>query len=458
MLKFYNTLNRKKIEFETLRGKTVRMYSCGPTVYDFAHIGNLRTYIFVDVLRRTFLYNNYEVKHVMNITDVGHLTEDDREEDKIESRARREKKSAWDIARFYEKAFFDDLKKLNILHPKIVARATDHINEQIKLVEQLEIKGYTYKTRDGIYFDVSRLADYGKLTGQKLSEKQAGARVTVSNDKRNPQDFALWKFSKPTLKRHMEWSSPWGKGFPGWHLECSAMSVKYLGQPFDIHTGGIDHIGTHHTNEIAETEGATGKPLANFWLHGEFLTVDGKRMGKSEGNLITLKDLQAKGLHPLAYRYLVLSAHYRSSLNFTWESLQAANNTLNNIYDQLRDWNKASGITALYEQKFLASINDDLNMPQALALLHELLEDERYSENARAATLLRFDKVLGLDFYKYLGKKIHIPAAIIKLVKDREAARKKFDWKLADELRNKVQKLGFAIEDKDKGWKIKELT
>lgn len=480
-MKLYNTLTRKKEKFKPLHGKSVGIYTCGPTVYDYAHIGNLRAYIFSDILRRALESGGYKVKHVINITDVGHLTSNEDEgEDKIEQAAKKSKKSAWEIARFFENQFKADLKKLGVLAPSKWARATDHIGEQIELIKILEKRGFTYKTGDGLYFDTSKLKDYGKLAGQKTGEKLAGARVAVG-EKKNPADFALWKFSSKKEKRQMEWNSPWGVGFPGWHIECSAMSVKYLGQPFDIHTGGIDHIPVHHENEMAQSEAAEGLPLAKYWLHSDFLTVEGRRMGKSEGNLIRLDALEEKGVSPLAYRYFVLGAHYRSKLNFIWEAARAAEITLKKIYAMARELPKSctpplfsplkrgggilsgplplfrggagGGDCAGFEKKFQQAIDDDLNTPQALAVLWEMLKSD-CPPGGKAACLLKFDKVLGLDIKKYLGKKIKVPKNILELAKKREAARKKKDWKSADKLRAEIEKVGFDVEDTPEGAKL----
>lgn len=453
IMKLFNTLTRKKELFKPIKKGQAGIYTCGPTVYDYAHIGNLRAYIFADVLRRALQADGYKVKHVINITDVGHLTSNEDEgEDKIEQAARKEKKSAWEIAKFFENQFKEDLKKLHVSPPYKWARATEHISEQIELIKILEQKGLTYKTSDGIYFDTSKLKNYGMLAGQKMEEKLAGARVAVG-EKKYPADFALWKFSSKKQKRQMEWNSPWGVGFPGWHIECSAMSVKYLGQPFDIHTGGIDHIPVHHTNEMAQSEAAKGFPLAHYWLHSNFLTVEGRRMGKSEGNLIRLDSLKTKGVEPLAYRYFVLQAHYRIKENFTWEALRAADNALQKIYAAARELAAPKIGCAELENKFRAAIDDDLNTPECLAVLWELLKSG-YPPSAKAETLLKFDEVLGLDIKKYLGKKIKAPKEVLELVKKRETARKKKDWKSADKFRAAIERLGFDVEDTPQGTKL----
>jgi cysteinyl-tRNA synthetase len=465
VLKFYNTLSKKKEIFQPLKNKKVGLYTCGPTVYYFAHIGNLRTYIFEDILKRVLEFNGYKVKHIMNITDVGHLTSDaDTGEDKIEKEAKKEKKTAWEIAEFYTKAFKKDLKLLNIKEPDIWIKATDTIKEQIELIKILEKKGFTYKIKDGIYFDTSKLKTYGRLWPKKMKIK-AGARVEMVPGKKNPSDFALWKFTPPGVKRQMEWSSPWGKGFPGWHTECVVMGIKFLGIPFDIHCGGIDHIPIHHTNEIAQAEAAFGKNLANFWLHGEFLMLKEGRMGKSEGNIIILEDLIKKGFNPLAYRYLCLTAHYRSQLTFSWKSLKSAQNALLNLYQKIKEIYPKKIIQfsrpwklcyfKFYQRKFLDFINNDLNIPKALALMWQILKKENLSNEEKYKILLEFDKVFGLNLDKI--KPIKIPKKIEKLVKLREKYRQEKNWEKADKIRKSLQKLGYQIEDTKEGPKIKVI-
>lgn len=465
MLKFYNTLTRKKEVFKPLKRGRVGVWTCGPTVYWYAHIGNLRTYIFEDILKRVLEYNGYKIKHIMNITDVGHLTSDaDTGEDKIEVGAKRERKTAWQIAKFYEVAFKKDIKKLNIKSPTLWARATDHIKEQIALIKILEKKGFTYKISDGIYFDTSKLKTYGRLWPKKMKIK-AGARIEIVPGKKNPTDFALWKFTPAGVKRQMEWESAWGRGFPGWHTECVAMAIKYLGIPFDIHSGGIDHVPIHHTNEIAQSEAAFGKNLARFWLHGEFLTLKGGRMGKSEGNIIILEDLIKKGFNPLAYRYLCLNAHYRSKLNFSWQTLKGAQNALNNLYQRIiefqsknilhfsRSWK--SHYIKIYQKKFLGFINDDLNIPKALALMWEVIKNKKLNIKDKRELLLDFDRVFGLNLAKI--KKPKIPQEIRKLIQLREKYRQQEDWQNADKIREKIKKMGYKIEDTKEGPKIKRL-
>jgi cysteinyl-tRNA synthetase len=453
MLKLYNTLTRKKEIFQPINDKKVGLYCCGPTVYWYAHIGNLKSYIFQDILRRTLEYNGYKVNHIMNYTDVGHLTSDaDTGEDKMEKGSRREGKTAWEIADFYIKAFEKDAEALNILEPTATPRATDHIDDQIELIKILEEKGFTYKTKDGIYFDTSKLKDYGKLA--MLDEKglKAGARVEMAEEKKNLTDFALWKFLPKDKKRQMEWDSPWGLGFPGWHIECSAMSQKYLGEQFDIHCGGIDHISVHHTNEIAQSEAAFGKIPARFWLHNEFLLIDSGKMGKSEGNIFTLQTLIDKGFNLLAYRYLVLTAHYRSKLNFTWESIEAAQNALNNLYQIFGEYPDGGKISKEYKKEFEEVINDDLDTPKALALVWKMIKDTKVSDADKKTTLTNFDKVLGLSLNKI--KKVEIPEEITKLVQEREKFRKDGKWQEADKIRKQIEEQGHKIEDTEQGPKI----
>jgi len=460
-----NSLSRKKEKFVALKSPNVGIYSCGPTVYDYTHIGHLRRYVGDDILKRVLELNDYKVKHVMNVTDVGHLTSDaDTGEDKVEKAAKKLGKSAWDIAKFFEKQFFASTKALNIKKPDIVSRATEHIPDQIELIKKLEEKGFTYKTDDGIYFDTSKLTDYGKLGGEKKGIKP-GARVDVAG-KKNPTDFALWKFSSKDKKRQMEWDSPWGIGFPGWHIECSAMSMKYLGETFDIHTGGIDHLPIHHPNEIAQSETATGKPFARFWLHHEFLQVDGRKMSKSLGNLYTIDDVKKKGFDFLSLRYLYLTAHYRDPLNFTWESLGSAQNALNKLRSQVSSAKDQKKRTALspekqaklddYRKKFVAAINDDLNTPQALAVLWKMMKSNIPSGD-KYDLALSFDEVFGLNLSEIVEEKLSVPDNIKKLVNEREALRKEKKFKEADKIRKEILDKGYVIKDLPEGPKIKRV-
>ena len=456
MMRLLNTLTGQKEEFKPILGDEVKIYSCGPTAYDYAHIGNMRAYIFSDMLKRTLLYNKYRVRHIMNITDVGHLTGDrDMGRDKMEISAQEQNKTAWEIASYYTDAFLNDIKELNIILPDKLPKATDHIKEMIALIEVLEKKDFTYKTSDGIYFDTSKLTDYGKLAKLDTEGLQEGARVEINKDKKNPTDFALWKFSPTDQKRQMEWKSPWGIGFPGWHIECSAMSTKYLGQPFDIHTGGIDHIPVHHTNEIAQSEAAYGKPLANFWLHSEFVMIDEGRMGKSEGNLITLQALKNKGCSPLAYRYFVLGAHYRSKLNFTFAAIDGAQNALSNLYSTISEYQEPKIGCAEFERQFLEAINDDLDTPRALAILWDMVRSD-YPGEAKLESLFEFDKILGLSL-KETWEELRrpLPDDVQKLVHDREQERQNNSWEKADELRKEIESAGFEIKDTDKGPLVK---
>jgi cysteinyl-tRNA synthetase len=456
-IRLYNTLTRKTEEFKPI-SKTVSLYTCGPTVYNYAHLGNLRAFIFEDILKRVLMYDGYKVKHIMNITDVGHLVSDaDTGEDKMEKGAAREGKSAWDIAKFYTDAFFNDLHELNILPATKYPRATDHIKEQINLIKKLEKNGFTYQTSDGIYFDTSKLPDYGKMAQLTKQKLEAGARVDMG-EKKNTTDFALWKFSPTGTKRQMEWPSPWGVGFPGWHIECSAMSVKYLGQPFDIHCGGIDHVPIHHTNEIAQSEAAFGKPLANYWLHSEFLVLGKDKMAKSGENFVTVASLKDKGISPLAYRYFALQTHYRKQLNFSWEAVGAAENGLKNLYDnavKLKTKKISNDKDLLI--KIESAFYEDLNIPTALGLIWEGLKNEKINFKK----LLELDEVLGLDIKggvekyetKYAEEKI--PDEIAELVSKRDEVRKNKNWVESDRLRIALEEKGYFVEDSKEGTKVK---
>lgn len=449
-LKLYNTLTRKKETFKPK--KEVGLYTCGPTVYDFAHIGNLRAYLFEDTLKRVLLYNGLKVKHIMNITDVGHLTSDaDTGEDKLEKGAKREHKTVWQIAEFYTEAFKKDLEALNIAFPSKWIKATDTIKEQIELIKTLEKKGFTYKTQDGIYFDTSKLKDYGVLWGNKKEVAlQAGKRVEMVCGKKNLTDFALWKFSPQ--KRQMEWKSPWGVGFPGWHTECVVMAEKELGSPFDIHCGGIDHIQVHHTNEIAQAEAAFNNQLANFWMHGEFLDLQGEKMSKSKGGFITLQTLIDKGFNPLSYRYLCLQTHYRKKLNFSFEALEAAENGLNNLIKEIKELDdKETSFPLLYKKKFLEAINDDLNLPEALSLLWLALKDKKLASQEKYSLAIDFDQVLGLNLKELIKSKQKIPAEVQELAEKREKLRRERKFAEADTLRLEIEKLGFLVEDTASG-------
>lgn len=458
-LKIYNTLTREKEEFKPIKDDSVGMYACGPTVYNYAHIGNLRTYIFEDILKRVLQYNNYNVKHVMNITDVGHLTGDrDMGEDKIEKESQKESKSAYEIAEFYTTKFKDDLTNLNIEFPDIFCKATDNIQEQIEMIETLERKGFTYKTSDGVYFDTSKVSDYTKLSHQKLESLKEGARVEINDEKRNATDFALWKFSPLDIKRQMEWKSPWGIGFPGWHIECSAMSVKYLGEHFDIHCGAVDFINLHHTNELAQTEAATGKePWVNYWIHGEFLNMkDGEKMAKSTGNFLTIKsEFIDKNINPLIYRYATFSVHYRKQMEWNESIIIGAQNSYTNLLNKIKILgNKVGNINKELKERFLDNINDDLNMSKALATLNEVFKYGISNED-KLATILDFDKVLGLGLDNI--KQDLVPEEVEILAKDRLVARAKKDWQKSDELRDKIKEMGYEVKDIEGGYEIVKI-
>ncbi len=466
-LNLYNTLTRRKELFEPLEPGIVRMYTCGPTVYNYAHIGNLRTYIFSDILRRALEYEGYDVLHVMNVTDVGHLTSDaDEGEDKMEKGAREAGKDVWEIARFYEDAFWRDLELLNIEKPKVVCRATEHIPEMIALIQRLIEQGYAYETTQAVYFDISKFPRYTEFTRQPLEQKVIGAREEVQEDpdKKHPADFALWFKAVGRFKNHiMRWDSPWGVGFPGWHIECSAMAMKYLGETLDIHTGGEDHIWVHHPNEIAQSEAATGKQFVRFWMHGAFLVVgnlDGndedKRMGKSEGNFITLQTLIDKGYNPLAYRYACLMAHYRQKLRFTWDSIEAAAAGYSSLQQfaarALQIGGNEPPWVAAYRDRFRAAIEDDLNMPQAMATVSEMTrEAETRREYGVLNVLYDFDRVLGLKLRESAEAATSIDLSIQTLIKEREEARKARNWARADEIRNQLAEQGIVLEDTPSG-------
>ncbi|OYT43681.1 MAG: cysteine--tRNA ligase [Candidatus Aenigmarchaeota archaeon ex4484_56] len=455
-LKLYNTLTRKKEIFKPLKDNIVGLYSCGPTVYSYAHIGHFRTYIFVDTLKRVLRYNNYRVKHVMNITDVGHLTSDaDTGEDKLEKEARIEKKNVWEIAEYYTKDFFNAMEKLNVEKPDIVCKATEHIQDMLKFIEKIEEKGYTYRTSDGIYFDTSKLDDYGKLARLNIKGLEKGKRVEFK-EKRNVTDFALWKFSPKDKKRQMEWESKWGVGFPGWHIECSAMSMKYLGEVFDIHTGGVDHIPIHHTNERAQAKAVIGKEFVRYWLHNELVMVDGEKMSKSKRNFLNMEDIEKRGFDPISLRYLFLATHYRAKLNFTLDSLKGSENALNTLrYHMLllqRPDNEKSNVEKIkeYKKQFLEFINNDLNTPKAISLMWKLIRDEKEINNEDKYNLiLDFDRIFGLKLEEV--KSLKLPDEIVKLVEEREKARKNRDWKEADKIREVLKKKGYLIDDTPDG-------
>ncbi len=459
-MKFYNTLTRSKEEFTPLEGNTVRIYSCGPTVYNYAHIGNLRTYVFMDELRRVLLWNGYSLRHVMNITDVGHLVSDgDEGEDKMNKTAREQKKSPWEIAAYYTDVFLADIDKLHITRPEIIPRATEHIAEMIDFVKGLVEKGYAYETSDGIYYDISKFRDYGKLSRIRLEDQQAGARVGVNDEKRHPADFALWK--KAPKEHIMQWESPWGMGYPGWHIECSAMGLKYLGEEFDIHTGGVDHIPIHHENEIAQSEGLLGHPSARFWMHGEFMLVNGGKMSKSLGNCYTLSQLAEKGYDPLDFRYMCLNVHYRQKLNFTFDILDSAKKSLLNLRAAVRKHRgEAEKVdTSSFLAQFEEAINDDLNLPKALGIVWEAARSRPLSQDI-FDFCQKCDAVLSLDLDREEKKEEHEEAGedpeILRQIALRVEAKKAKNYAEADRIRNELAAKGILLIDTPTGTTYKK--
>ena len=456
-MKLFNTLTRVVEEFKPI-GELVGVYVCGPTVYDYAHIGHARTYINSDVLVRTLRWLDYKVKVVMNVTDVGHLTSDaDSGEDKMEKKAKQEGKDIWEIAKYYSDDFFKMLVKLNIEKPDIVAKVTDNIPEQIELIKKLEDKGLTYKISDGIYYDSEKFKDYGKLARLDIKGLEEGARVEKNEEKRRVTDFALWKFSPTDKQRQMEWDSPWGVGFPGWHLECSAISMKYLGETIDIHTGGVDHIPVHHTNEIAQSEGVTGKKFVNFWFHSNFLDIDGQKMSKSLKNFIRVSDLEIRGYEPRILRYLFLTGHYRTKMNFTYQALDAAKEGYNKLRSISHSWSVIRGRTKLSSEKlekiqnfsirFREGIENDLNTPQALAVVWEMAKSN-IPEQDKWELILDWDQVLGLGLGQVSQEQEVVPSEIEELIKQREEFRSLKNWEEADRVREMIEAKGFKVEDK----------
>ena len=454
---FYNTLTKSKDKFEPINKEEVRMYSCGPTVYKDASIGNMRTYIMNDIIRRVLKYNGYKIKHAMNITDVGHLVSDaDEGEDKMLKSAREMQKSPYEIAAYYTKLFMDDLTKLNVETPEVVCKATDHIGEMIKYVQKLLENGYAYETSTAIYFDVSKLDEYGILSGIKLEDQKAGARVDIDTEKRNPYDFALWIKAKPN--HIMKWESPWGLSYPGWHIECSAMGQKYLGEQFDIHTGGIDLIPTHHENEIAQSKGACGKIPAKFWIHGEYLLINGGKMSKSLNNVYLLKDITEKGYDPLTYRLFTYSSSYRTKLNFTWEGIDASQKALDKLragYQKHLEGNEdiLDEEISKYEENFHKAINDDLNMPLAMSVVWDVVKNPKKSKKL-AELLEKFDTVLALSLDKKSTIQDEIPEEVVKLAEKRLKARAEKDWAESDRLRDEILALGYSIKDSKDGYEL----
>jgi cysteinyl-tRNA synthetase len=432
------------------------------TVYDYAHIGHGRKYVIDDVLKRVLTANGYKVKHVQNVTDVGHLVSDaDEGEDKLEKGAVKQGKTVWEIAEFFTKNFYDSMDKLNIIRPDVICKATDHIKEQIELVQKLIDKGFAYDTPEAVYFDIAKFPKYGEAFGQKLEDKKVAVRseVQTGKHKKNPQDFALWFKRVGRFENHtMHWDSPWGDGFPGWHVECSAMSMKYLGDQIDIHTGGEDHLSIHHPNEIAQSEAATGKvPFVKYWLHTAFLTIDGRKMSKSLGNFYTVEDVEKKGLDPLALRYLYLGAHYRDPLNFTWDSLAGSQNALEKLRNQIPALKDQNDRTILSEEKqkkideyrnqFMEAVNDDLNTAKALAVLWEMLGSNIPSGD-KYDLAMSFDEILGLKLSENPKSKTQIPNNVQILIDQRQKLREEGQYDEADKIREQIQKLGFGVSDK----------
>jgi cysteinyl-tRNA synthetase len=463
-MKLFNSLTREIDELVPVKKGKVGMYTCGPTVYDYPHIGHGRKYTYDDLLKRVLTYNGLKTVHVQNITDVGHLVSDgDEGEDKLEKGAARLKKTVWEVAEHFTSEFFLDMDRLNILRPDVSSRATDHIKDQIQLIETLREKGFAYDTPEAVYFDVSRFPRYGQLFGQRLEDKLTAVRdeVQTGSHKRNPVDFALWFKRVGRFADHtMHWDSPWGDGFPGWHIECSAMAMKYLGESFDIHTGGEDHLPIHHPNEIAQSEAATGKPFAKYWIHYAFLTVDGQKMSKSLGNYYRIQDILDKGFSAMALRYLYLTAHYRTQLNFTWSSLAAAQSA----YDKLKQFVKTTRSkpqdtrTQLSKEKlkkiddfrtrFLIAVNNDLNFPQGLAVLWEMIKSN-IPDYDKLELILDWDQILGLDLANV--NEVEVPEEVRKLAVDRELLRKQGKFVEADNVRMQIEKLGFIVRDTASG-------
>lgn len=474
-MKLHNTLTRKIEEFKPLSPPLVTLYTCGPTVYDYTHIGHARKYTNDDILKQSLTYLGFKVKHVMNITDVGHLTSDaDEGEDKLEKGAKKTGKTVWEIADFYTKFFLKTLKSLNILMPNYLVKATDHIQVMTQLIKKLNQKGYIYETDGAVYFDTTKFPNYGRLSGQKLEEKIKGAREDVYIDpkKKHPTDFALWFKRVGRFKDHtMYWDSPWGDGFPGWHIECSAMSMKYLGETIDIHTGGVDHIPVHHEDEIAQSEAATDKKFVRFWVHHEFLLVEGQKMSKSLQNFYTLADLQKKGIEPLALRYLFLQTHYRKQLNFTWKSAHAAQESYNKIKNFILSFKSSLSTSSPFlrtvlspeklkklddfRSQFIETISNDLQLPQAVVVMWELLKSNIPSQD-KLDLLYEFDQIFGLKLNEIQDEKI--PKKIIDLAKKREESRKKGDFTTSDKIRRQIANKGYIIEDLEKGFKIKKTS
>ncbi|MFZ5352473.1 MAG: cysteine--tRNA ligase [Bacillota bacterium] len=466
----YNTLEKQKVDLVTEEDGKVKLYTCGPTVYDFAHIGNLRTYVFEDLLVKSLEYVGYEVKHVMNVTDVGHLESDaDTGEDKMLLGAQRENRTVWEIARYYEEQFFIDCEKLNIRKPDVISRATEHIQDMIDLVKVLEEKGYTYISNGNVYFEIDKFKDYTRLANLTIEELQAGSRVDIDTGKKNPLDFVLWFTNSKFKNQIMQWNSPWGTGFPGWHLECSAMAMKYLGEKVDIHCGGVDHIPVHHTNEIAQSEAALGHKWVNYWMHGEFLVLDSGKMSKSSGDFLTLSKLEENGFKPIDYRYFCLQSRYRKQLVFSYESLKEASNAYKSLKKKIKsiaDEAEEIANTDVYSEKiisykneFIRHISNDLNIPNAVTVLWDVLKDAGLSAAEKKYLIADFDKVLSLDLllFEEAAPDNMIEELISSLIAQRNEERKNKNYQKADEIRNKLLKMNIEILDTKEGttWRLK---
>lgn len=464
MLRLFNTLSRTKEDFIPLKPGMVSMYCCGPTVYNYQHIGNFRTFIYEDILLRVLLYNGYMVKFIMNITDVGHLVSDsDEGEDKMEKSAKLLGKSIVEIADYYTGVFKKDSELLNVISPEVYCKATEYIQEQIDLIVCLENKGFTYLTSDGVYFDTSKFPGYGKLARLDIEGLKEGARIEFSAEKKNITDFALWKFSPENEKRQQEWESPWGKGFPGWHIECSAMSKALLGNHIDIHCGGIDHIPIHHTNEIAQSEACSGEKFVNYWLHCEFLDFGNEKMSKSTGKFITLSKLTEMGYSPMDYRYFLLTAHYRKKQKFTYEALDGARSGIKNLKSKISNLKNTfsdsesenPGLSDEYKNRFSDKINDDLNMPEAVAVMWDMLKDDGLSSKQKLLLVSDFDRIFGLGLDKNEEKtETPVPEEITALIEKRKEAKKNRDFKSADEIRELIKNKGFEIKDTKDGVEV----
>ena len=460
-IRLYNTLGREVQDFVPITENAVGMYTCGPTVYDSAHIGNMRTYIFEDLLRRTLEYAGYKVDHVMNVTDVGHLTGDEDDgEDKMLEGARRKGMSVWEIAEMYLTAFFKDVDRLNILRPHVACRATEHIQEMIDLIRRLEERGYVYIANGNLFFDTGKFESYGEMALLDKQELKAGARIEIDKTKKHPADFALWFTNSKFEHQAMMWDSPWGRGYPGWHVECSAMSMKYLGEHFDIHCGGVDHIPVHHTNEIAQSEAATGKKWVNYWLHGEFLLMNKGKMAKSEGNFVTLQGLVDSGYDPEDFRYLCLGAHYRSQLSFSEDSMNSARASRRSLVERLSRIREDESPAVLeelgpraleYLDDFALQAGDDLNMPKALSGLWNMVKDDRVSGAEKLTIAFVMDRIFGLGLEQAAVRDESLDGSLAKLIEEREQARREGDYALADSLRDELGRNGIILEDTASG-------